>query len=408
MINYLSDIITFVRRIIKSPSNAQISDSLIIDYINRFWMMDVDARLQLFDLKTKYQFMTTPTVDQYNMPLYSVQTEPAGEIGMYPVYQGFLGPAFINGIQCPFQTQKNSFYNIWPKVTQQLATVAVGNGTAGPYSFTLPILQNNTSVPMNPPLSGILRGHVDIAGISDTGVNQDPPINDTLLIQNNPNLPYLGTSIIPTTSVESAFFITTIGEDGSSVVVQDSGQFLTDNVNYGLLMNPGPAPYGNQALSGGYSITSNTVNYLTGQVSVTFPSLIPSGNEINVSCYFFETGLPRSILFYNNTLVLRSPPDTQYLVELDAYLSPAAFFSTSQALPFAYMAEYIARGAARKLLADTGDWEQFDRYEPLFREQEMLVWKRSQRQFTATRTETIYSQGFGQGYGQNNLGGGTI
>lgn len=409
MINYLSDIITYVRRIIKSPSNSQISDALIIDYINRFWMMDVDARLQLFDLKTKYQFMTTPTVDQYNMPLYSVQTEPAGPIGMYPVYQGFLGPAYINGIEVPLQTQKDSFFGYWPKVTQQLQVVELGDG--GPtYNFTLPILQAYQNVPNNPPFNGILRGHIDISGIAATNANQDPPVNETLLIQTDINKPYPGTSIIPTTSVESAFFITAIDETGANVVVQDSGQFLTNNVNNGLLMTSGPAPYGIQALPGGYSQTTkiNTVNYLTGQVNVTFPKNIPAGNEINVSCYFFQTGLPRAILFYNNVLTLRSPPATQYLVELDAYLSPAAFFSTAQALPFAYMSEYIGRGAARKILADTGDWEQFDRYEGLFREQEMLVWKRSQRQFTSTRTQTIYSQGQNQGQGgQSTFGGGT-
>ncbi len=93
---------------------------------------------------------------------------------------------------------------------------------------------------------------------------------------------------------------------------------------------------------------------------------------------------------------------------MDAYLSPAAFLNTAQALPFAYMGEYIARGAARKILSDTGDVDQFQFYEPLFREQEMLVWKRSQRQFTSTRTQTIYSQGNNQGSLQNNFGGGTI
>ena len=71
------------------------------------------------------------------------------------------------------------------------------------------------------------------------------------------------------------------------------------------------------------------------------------------------------------------------------------------------MAEYIARGAARKLLSDNGDIEQFQFYEPLFREQESLVWKRSQRQFTATRTETIYSgSGSGHNGGNNGLYGG--
>lgn len=70
------------------------------------------------------------------------------------------------------------------------------------------------------------------------------------------------------------------------------------------------------------------------------------------------------------------------------------------------MAEYLARGAARKILSDTGDVDQFQFYEPLFREQELLVWKRSQRQWTATKTQTLYSQGpYTTGYGNNNLGG---
>ena len=75
----LQDIITYVRRIIKSPSDAVITDNLIIDYINRFYISDVDARMQLFDMKTKYQFQTQPGVDRYNMPLYDLQTEPGNQ-----------------------------------------------------------------------------------------------------------------------------------------------------------------------------------------------------------------------------------------------------------------------------------------------------------------------------------------
>ncbi len=48
-------------------------------------------------------------------------------------------------------------------------------------------------------------------------------------------------------------------------------------------------------------------------------------------------------------------------------------------------------------------------YEPLFREQEILVWKRSQRQNTVNRVPTIYSHGPGYGPNQgmvyNNQGG---
>lgn len=361
--------------------------------------MDVDARVQLFDLKTKYQFQTTPGIDKYNMPLYNVQTEPGGQsIGMFPVYQGFQPPCYINGVQVPLQTQKNQFYNIWPNIVQNLGVIATGNGTGGPYALQIPII--GPPAPPNPPFNGLLRGHIDITGIIATGNNVDPPI------ATNAAAPAAIASV-PVTSVESALYLTSIDSTGANVVVADSGFFLQGNVNYGLLMQPGQAPLGNLALSGGYSTTSNTVNYLTGQINVQFPVSIPSGNNINAQCFYYQTGLPRGILFYNNTIVLRTVPDIQYLVELEAYLSPAAFLNTAGAIPFGYMAEYIARGAARKILSDTGDIDQFQFYEPLFKEQELLVWKRSQRIWTASRTESIYSQGFGQGAGfNNNYGGG--
>lgn len=368
--------------------------------------MDVDARMQVFDLKTKYQFMTTPGVDKYNMPLYDVQAYTGSlsdmpSINMYPVYQGFLDPAYINGVPVSFQTQKNVFYRSFPNIVQNMQVVDVGDGSVGPYTIQLPILSNST--PINPPVNGILRGHIDITGIVSLATNIDPPLSD--------NASAAATiAAVPVTSVDSAFYLTATDATGANVIVADSGIFLDTNVNYGLLMNPGKAPKGNTFLSGGYTTTSNTINYLTGVCNVTFPVAIPSGVNINAQCYYFQSGLPRSILYYNNTLTLRMPPSQQYLVELDAYLTPAAFLNSTAAIPFGYMSEYIARGAARKILSDTGDIEQFQFYEPLFQEQELLVWKRSQRQWTSTRTETIYSQGMGSGSATsyNGLGAGSI
>lgn len=414
--NLLSDIITYVRRIIKSPSNAVITDNLIIDYINRFWINDVDARMQLFDLKTKYQFQTRPGFDQYNMPLYSIQPDPSNNLAIqspisyYPVYQGFFAPVYVNGVQIPFETQKNLFQKTWPNIVQNMAAVAIGNGTTGPYIFQFPTTPNYTQ-PLNIPFQYFLRGHVDMSGVISTGSNpiQDPPLVTSTQI--NANNPFIQN--IPVTSVFPSVYITSIGSDGSNVVISDSGQFLADNQAYGLLMQPGPAPFGNLPLppvasNPRYSTTSNTINYFTGEVTVNFPVAIPKGVNISAQAYLIQSGLPRGMLFYNNTLTLRSPPDRQYLVELDAYLSPAAFLTTGQAVQFGYMSEYIARGAARKILADTGDVEQFQFYEPLFLEQEILVWKRSQRQFTSTRTQTIYSQGVNHGQiGSNGLGGQT-
>lgn len=378
--NTLNDVITYVRRIVKSPSNASISDNLIIDYINRFWIMDVDARMQVFDLKTKYQFETIPQVCDYNMPLYSSQVQPGNQtISPYPVYQGFMGPAYINGIQVPVYTGRDTFYKIWPNYIQNLAQVATGDGVTTSFSFSLPYFP-------------AIPGHIDMTGIISSGSTLDPIFASSIPTSG-------GSNLIPSTSLYPAVFITYQGQNGSTITVSDSGLFLSGNTGgelYGLLVqltNPGTTNlYPNAYASlGSYSTTSNTVNYITGDVNVTLPIAPLADSPIQAQCYFYQPGLPRAILFYNNCLTIRPPPNIPYLVELDAYLTPAAFLSTSQALQFAYMAEYIARGAARKILSDTGDVEQFTFYEPLFKEQELLVWKRSQRIATSNRTPTIFS-----------------
>jgi hypothetical protein len=383
-LNLLQDIITYVRRIVKTPSNASLSDNLIIDYINRFWIMDVDARVQLYDLKTNYTFQTIPGIATYNMPLYNVQTEPGSQnIGSFPVYQGFMQPAYVNGIQVPFYTEQNAFWNLWPNYIQFLNPAAYGNGTNGPYTISL---AEAPAIPGHLDMTGI------IANINYGNANVDPYFANAF--------PLAGSNIaLPSTSFYPGVYFTATAENGQLIQVCDSGIFLESSTNgdlYGLLMAPGNAPFGNQPLSGGYSTTINTVNYATGIATFNFPSVIPDGAPINAESQFFQPGLPRAVLYYNNTMTIRPPPDISYNVQMQAYLSPAAFLNTSYAIPFGYMAEYIARGAARKILADTGDTEQFMFYEPLFKEQETLVWKRSQRQITANRTGTIFSDLQGQ------------
>lgn len=341
--------------------------------------MDVDARMQLFDYKSTYKFQTIPGVDKYNMPLYSQQTQPDGSIiEPFPVYQGFTGTCRIKGIPVSFSTRNEDFLGYFPNVIQNYPQLALGDGVTTSFTLQVPLL--STTASQNPPVQSLIRGHVTIDGIMSTGSNADPIVGSTL----NTN--------VRTTSTFPAVYITYTDSTGNQIVISDSGQFLSANRNCGFLMYPGLAPNGNTAF-GSYGATTNVVNYLTGQIYVTFTSPPPDGAPIAVQCSMFQTGLPRSILYYNNTLTMRAPPDKAYTVELDAYLTPAAYLSSSDSISFGYMSEYIARGAARKILSDIGDWDQFDRYEPLFLEQESLVWKRSQRQFTSTKTQTIYSAG---------------
>ncbi len=349
--------------------------------------MDMSSRMQLFDLKTTYRFQTTPGISSYNMPLYSSQTEGQGtgssNITPFPIYQGFTNDCTINGITAPFYTQRQEYWNLWPNYIQPLQDVATGDGTTLTFQFDLPFFP-------------AIPGHIDMMGIISTGNTADPIFTNSLVS-------------IPSTSVRAGVYITYTSVNGSNVIITDSGQFLdssTDGTLYGLLIQPGNPPYGDVSLNGGYDMDTNTVNYNTGLVNVTFFDAPAENVPIQVQCYFYEQGIPRSILYYNNTITMSPPPNTQYLVEMGAYLTPAAFLQSSDAVPFAYMSEYIARGSARKILSDTGDIEQFQFYEPLFREQEMLVWKRSQRQFTSTRTPTIFSQG--GGITNSNFGQGTM
>ena len=375
--NVLGDVITYIRRLVKSPSNAQLSDNLIIDYINRFWILDVDARIQLFDLKTKYGFTCVPGITSYNMPLYGVNqfplqmegSAPTTTISAYPVYQGFMDPAYINGIQVPFYNQRDAFYKVWTPYVQTLQPAAIGDGTS-------------TTISMSLPFFPAIVGHVDISGIIASGSTIDPIVG--------PQLGYTGTTFPgtilpggnpPLTSLYPGVTITAQDSKNATMVLTDSGQLSSANQQIGFL----------QTTSGSTIIAAGTVNYATGEVTAIFPSPPAADNEIQTNCYFYEPGIPRAILFYDNVITIQPPPNISYYIEMDAYLSPAAFLATGTALQFAYMSEYIARGAARKILSDTGDIEQFTFYEPLFKEQETLVWKRSQRQFTATRTGTIFS-----------------
>lgn len=389
----LSDVITYVRRIIKTPSNQSITDQLIIDYINRFWTADVDARVQLYDFKTKYQFETIPLICDYNMPVYSIQTESpspsslSSEISYYPVYQGLIGTSYVNGIQVPNYIQRDAFWKIWPNYLQALTQVATGDGVTTTFNFTVPYFP-------------AIPGHVDMTGViaaANGGTIVDP------IFANVNSVP----TQIPYSSIFPGVYITYQSAEGGVVTIADSGIFwngATGAQLTGLLIQ-----YSNQTASGGFNpnpfgwqnLTSdvvngitynNTVNYQSGQIYVNFPSAPANGTAIQVQSYYYQTGLPRAILYYNNILTLRGPPDIPYLIEIDAYLTPAAFLNSTDSLQFGYMSEYIARGAARKILSDIGDWEQFNLYEPLFIEQERLVWKRSQRVYTSSRTGTIYSE----------------
>lgn len=360
----LSDIIIWVRRLLKSPSTQSISDSVIADYINRFCTYDLPERIQLFELKRQYTFETIANIFEYQAPFTQSLTPkfPGASIPapppfisnppstaqqeqtLVPLYHMFRPPIYCDGIQMGWYQSNQQFYNIFPELVLNEFPIQ-GDGTGGPYT-------------VNFERSPILRGFIDDLGNL---------------------LPYV--------------YITAFDSSGNPQYIVDSG--YTDTTGKGLLIQTdstfqniiGPVLTGSPPTSGG----SGTVDYINGTATFTFNTGIASGSNIETQTSPFSAGFPRICLFFNNIFKLYPVPDRSYKIQVDAYITPTVFFNTQSSVPFAYMSEYISRGAARKILADTGDYEQFQFYEPLFREQENLVLRRTSRQNATQRTPTIFS-----------------
>lgn len=166
--------------------------------------------------------------------------------------------------------------------------------------------------------------------------------------------------------LDSTVFVTAVDVNGNQLVLQDDGS--------GSLQGDG----------------TGTVNYITGAISASFTNPIPATSYLHTQSIPYTAGRPQAVLFYDTIFTLRPVPDKAYKVQMDAYYTPAAFLNTVGSVPYSWMAEYIARGAARKILNDFGDAEQSAFYEPMFREQENLVLRRTGRQNSVVRNATIF------------------
>ncbi len=320
----LSDIILWVRRIIKENSDQTIPDQLIADYINRFYVYDMSERIQLFELKRQYTFETIANIFEYQMP--------------YQNYQMIEDPVYCDGVQIGRFQSNQQFYNVFPELVLN-EQPRLGDNTTGPFT----ILFNRLP---------ILRGHTDDLGNL---------------------LPYV--------------YINAFDIDGNQMYIVDNGE--------GVLIQTDPtfqkAPDGISA-----PIIAGDIDYITGVANFSFDTNTLDGSPINAMSSPYSPGTPRICLFFNNIIKLYPVPSRPHKIQFDAFITPAQFLNTGDAVPFAYMAEYIARGAARKILSDSGDYDQFQFYEPLFKEQENLVLRRTSRQNSTQRTPTIFNQVNGQ------------
>lgn len=303
----LSAIRTKVRRITGRPSQNQISDAQIDEYINTFYLYDLPEHLRLLDLKTTYEFVTQPNVDSYDFPVNQyISIEP---------------PAYMAGQQMIYYQDRQAFYRVWPAIAQ-IQTLATGDGGQGPYTASI------TNVP-------VLQNSVIISGIAANNV---------------------------------------------AVTVQDAP--TANNNETGTLVD-----YGGSSVRG-------TINYLTGAVSLTFPSPIVAGANITAESVGYAAAQPTDVLFYHDKLVLRPVPNIAYKFSIDAYVYPTALDSNDPSGSSPQLNEWwqlLALGAAKKIFEDNANFEQLAQFQPILEEYMALVNRRTLVQLTTQRAQTPYS-----------------
>lgn len=331
----LQDIISKIRRITKSPSINQITDTQITQYINTYFLYDFPQELRLKNLLSNYNFATIPNQETYKLPTDTIITiEP---------------PVYVNGYQSFFTQSQENFYMLYPRLGLSENNLAFGNGTVGPYTFTLtnqPVLQNNVVV-----------SAVDSTGIAATAT-------DTPISTNIGNLTGIsiaaGSTINYITGVVSITFVNSIPSGNSIncqvVPYEPSRPVAMLFYNDTIFLRPIP--------DGAYMV--NIQAYINP-----------------IACINGQMNNPPT-LGGTNDPVTPSPPN--------AINIPQGFISSTDTPQLNQWWQLIAWGAALKIFEDRGDIENIARFMPLYDQQKRLVLRRTLVEMANERVATVYSE----------------
>jgi len=312
-----------VRKLTRSPSTSQLSDTDIDAHINNFVLYDFPRHLNLFTLRKTLSFYTKPYIDVYENNT-TLTTDPL--YNFINKYSHVYSPIYISGSRTSYSQSIDEFFSSHSKLSYKVDTGHTGNAVTTTFAGTLssnPILQNNVS------FTSIGADSVGLIAI-------DVPIKDGVTGYNT----MTGNLVVPGTD-------TSIG----------------------------------------------TINYVSGVYSVTFPTAPALDQKIYSNTIPFTAGKPTSVLYFDNKFTLRPVPDVSYRVDLVVQERPAEFLATAttKAPELSEWWQYIAYGTAKKVFEDRMDMESISNIMSEFKQQELLVLRKSIIQQSNQRTATIYT-----------------
>jgi len=326
-----------VRRITGRPNSTQITDAQINEYINTYYMYDLNEQLRIESFRYNYQFVTSANLPVYDFPVEAFLTA--------------MPPVYIAGYQSYMTQSRENFFRINPGLNFFQKSIATGNGTVGPYNAQLSKTPIMPGFKPNPPGA---YSSSDVADIFAALINWNVLISST-----------------------DAF-------GRSSSLVDDGGG--TNPAGLGLLFDPND-------VSTASAVARGSIDYITGQVVIgNFLTAIPVGTPINAQYIPYVASRPQSALFYQDQIILYPVPDRAYTVSFEAYKYPSQLLDDGAQPQLNEMWQLLAYGAAEKIFADNGDIENLAKFHPLLEEQLRLLQRRTIVQQTAERTATIYTE----------------
>lgn len=141
----LQNIRTKVRRLTRTPSEAQLATQDIDNYINNFVLYDFPEHLRLFALKTTLTFYAMPYVSDYTTntanptdPLYNFRNK----------YVSITPPVYVAGYQCVYSQNREQFFGMYPILNNIMSIGTAGDGVTTAFNgvlSNLPVLTNAVS-----------------------------------------------------------------------------------------------------------------------------------------------------------------------------------------------------------------------------------------------------------------------
>ena len=321
-----------VRRLTRSPSTSQLSDSDLQNYINTFVVYDFPEHLRMFNNRTTYTFYTNPGQDRYptdEVSFAGVTTNP-----LYNFQNNFISihtPVYMAGYNSFYTQSREQFFGIYPKTNSIASTGATGDGVTQTFTGVVNTAQSSLVPGQSNQMAGILQWEVLFDSIDSNG-------NGLALVDIPVRNPSTGNNTIFGNLYDPA------------------------SVDYQLALAVPPTTV----------MSNNNINYSTGAFTCTFDGAPGAGQPINSQTVFQVLSLPQALLFYDNTFIVRPVPDQPYRIQFEAYMRPTFLMATNQTPQLEEWWQYIAYGAAKKIFEDRMDLDSVALILPEYQKQEQL------------------------------------